>query len=126
MQGQPEETQMDNMIPVYVLIAMVGVFLSSVSQVLLKKAAMRQYDSFIQEYLNPLVISAYILFLAATFVAVYAYKGIPLSLGPILEATSYIYITIWGISIFHEKTDKNKLIALGLIICGIMIYTLFG
>ncbi|MBR4473385.1 MAG: multidrug ABC transporter [Oscillospiraceae bacterium] len=117
---------MDNMIPVYVLIAMVGVFLSSVSQVLLKKAAMRQYDSFIQEYLNPLVISAYILFLAATFVAVYAYKGIPLSLGPILEATSYIYITIWGISIFHEKTDKNKLIALGLIICGIMIYTLFG
>ena len=40
----------------YALISLLGVFLSSVSQVMLKKAAMRKYDSVLKEYLNPLVI----------------------------------------------------------------------
>ena len=41
----------------------VGVLVSSVSQVLLKKAAMRQYETPLKEYLNPWVITAYTLFL---------------------------------------------------------------
>lgn len=46
----------------YALISLLGVFLSSVSQVMLKKAAMRKYSSVVQEYLNPLVIFAYGIF----------------------------------------------------------------
>ena len=61
-----------------------AVLLAALSQVLLKKAAMRQYDSVWREYLNPQVIFAYALFFLATLIDVVAYRRIPLSLGPIL------------------------------------------
>ena len=78
----------------YSLFLLLGVFISSLSQVMLKKAALKKYDNPIKEYLNPLVIFAYILFVGTTFLSIMAYRGIPISMGPILEATSYIYVTI--------------------------------
>lgn len=109
----------------YSLILLTGVFISAVSQVMLKKAAQRQYESFIQEYLNPLVIFSYILFIGCTFLSILAYRGIPLSMGPILEATSYLYITFFGVKIFGEKINSKKCIALLFIIGGILVYSLF-
>lgn len=47
----------------YSIILLIGVFIGAVSQVILKKAAMQEYDSKIKEYLNVRVIFAYILFL---------------------------------------------------------------
>ena len=44
----------------YSLILLVGVFLSSVSQVMLKKASIKGYDTDLKMYLNPFVINAYI------------------------------------------------------------------
>jgi multidrug transporter EmrE-like cation transporter len=108
----------------YALFALFGVFISGISQVLLKKSAGRQYSSAIREYLNPLVIVAYAMFFGATLLSVYAYKGIPLSMGPILDATGYIYVTIFGITIFHEKLNARRVLALALIILGIVVYSL--
>lgn len=108
------------------LLLLLGVFLSAISQVMLKKAALRQYSSKLREYLNPLVIVAYTIFVGTTFLSIYAYKGIPLSMGPVLEATSYIYVTIFGVTIFKEKLNKRKLVGLALIIAGIIIYSLLG
>ncbi len=108
----------------YALVALFGVFISGIAQVLLKKSANKQYDSAIHEYLNPLVIVGYALFFAATLLSTYAYKVIPLSMGPILDATGYIYVTIFGITIFHEKFNRKKVLALALIILGIAIYAL--
>lgn len=103
-----------------------GTFISAISQVLLKKAAQREYGSKIKEYLNPLVIIAYTIFVLTTLLSILAYKGIPLSMGPVLEATSYIYVTIFGVKIFGEKITKKKIIALIMIIAGIMIYSIAG
>lgn len=108
----------------YALLALFGVFISGISQVLLKKSAGRQYSSAIREYLNPLVIVAYAMFFGATLLSVYAYKGIPLSMGPILDATGYIYVTIFGITIFYEKLNARRMLALVLIILGIVVYSL--
>ena len=91
---------------------------------LLKKSAGRQYSSAIREYMNPFVIVAYALFFGATLLSVYAYKGIPLSMGPILDATGYIYVTIFGITIFHERLNRRRVLALALIILGIVVYSL--
>ena len=110
----------------YSLFILFGTFISAISQVMLKKAAQKEYGSFWEEYLNPLVIGAYAIFVIATFCSILAYKGIPLSLGPILETTSYIYITYFGVKIFHEKMNRRKAIALLLIIAGIIIYSLGG
>lgn len=107
----------------YASFLLFGVFISSVSQVLLKKAANRKYNSFKEEYLNPLVISAYAIFVCSTLLSILAYKKIPLSMGPILETTSYLYITFFGVKIFHEKLTRMKLIALLIIIAGIVVYS---
>ena len=72
------------------------------------------------------MIFAYVLFVGTTLLSILAYRGIPLSMGPILEATSYIYITIFGVKIFKEKMNRGKAAALVLIICGIAVYSLLG
>ena len=110
----------------YALIMMFGTFISAISQVILKKAAGKIYENKLREYVNLPVISAYTIFVLATFLSVFAYKVVPLSMGPILESTSYIYITIFGVMIFKERLTKRKLIALITIIVGIVVYSVFG
>ena len=110
----------------YSLFLLLGVFISAISQVLLKKAALVHYDSHIKEYLNPLVIIAYTMFIGTTFLSIIAYKGIPMSMGPVFEATSYIYVTLFGVKIFKEKINKKKIVALIIIISGIVIYSFCG
>ena len=111
---------------VYSCILLFGVFISSISQVLLKKASSKEYSSKIREYLNVKVLVAYFIFFVSTLLSIYAYKVVPLSYGPVLEATSYIYITFFGIKIFKEKIQKRKICALLLIIFGICIYSFMG
>ena len=91
---------------------------------LLNREALKEHDSIIKEYLNPSVVFAYVLFFAATLMSIFAYKAIPLSLGPILEATSYIYVVAFGALFFKERITKKKICALVLIIAGIVIYSL--
>ena len=117
---------MNKAVLLYSCVLLLGVFISAISQVMLKKAAMKKHDSVIKEYLNPLVIFAYVLFVGTTFLSILAYKGIPLSMGPILEATSYIYVTIFGVTIFKEKMNSKKVVALGMIIVGIVVYAIAG
>ena len=117
---------MKTSIILYACIMLFGVFICAISQVMLKKAAQKEYSNPIQEYLNPLVIFAYAIFFGTTLVNVFVYKVLPLSMGPILEATSYIYVTIFGVTIFKEKINKKKIIALAVIIFGIVVYSVFG
>ena len=88
---------------IYACVLLFGVFISAVSQVLLKKAALKEYDNPLNEYLNPYVIVAYSIFVLSTLLSIVAYREIPLSMGTILETTSYIYITFFGVKIFSEK-----------------------
>ena len=110
----------------YAALMLLGVFISSVAQVMLKKAAEKRYDSVIGEYLNVRVITAYAIFFAATFLSIFAYKVVPLSMGAILEATGYIWVTIFSVTIFHEQVGKEKIIALAMILAGIVVYSCFG
>lgn len=126
MLWQIRRQRMNKTILLYSCVLLLGVFISAISQVMLKKAAMKKHDSVIKEYLNPLVIFAYVLFVGTTFLSILAYKGIPLSMGPILEATSYIYVTIFGVTIFKEKMNLKKVVALGMIIVGIVVYAIIG
>lgn len=110
----------------YASFILIGTFISSAAQVLLKKAAMKEHCSVKDEYLNKNVIIAYITFVLATFLSIYAYKGIPLSMGAVLESTSYLYITIFGAYFFKEKITLQKFVALVFIIVGIVIYSCCG
>lgn len=113
---------MNNRVWLYVCIMLAGVFISSISQVMLKKASMKEYPSRIKEYLNPLVIGAYAIFVAATVCSIYAYKVVPLSWGPIIESSGYFFITLFGNLVFKEKIDTKKVISLLTIVVGILLF----
>ena len=115
---------MDTKLLAYACLILIGTFISAVAQVMLKKATMKEYSSRIREYLNPLVIFAYAVFFGASLLSVVAYRVVPLSMGPILEATSYIYVTIFGVTVFKETITGKKIAALLIILTGIVIYAL--
>lgn len=106
------------------IIFIVGVFVSSISQIMLKKSAQKEYDSKIKEYLNPKVIFAYIIFFGATLCSIWAYTVIPLSLGPILESAGYIFVAVLSWLFLKEKITFKKAVGLSIIIIGIIIYSL--
>ena len=116
---------MSSTVLMFAALNLLGVFVSAVSQVMLKKSASCEHDSVVNEYLNPLVVFAYVLFVGTTLLSVLSYKGIPLSMGPVLDATGYLWVTLFGVTIFHERMNAKKLLALALIVCGIVIYA-FG
>lgn len=117
---------MDKKLALYAAVMLLGVFLSSIAQVMLKKSAQKKHHSLLREYLNVPVMAAYAIFFLATFLSIYAYKVIPLSMGPVLESTGYLYVTIFGVTIFHERLSLQKVVALGMILVGIAVYSLFG
>jgi len=106
----------------YIIVFFCATLVASISQILLKKAAEVQRGSFLADYLNRRVILAYTLFLISTTAAVYLYKVIPISMGPILETSSYFYIAVLSVIFLKERISRRKAIGLAIIICGIVVY----
>ena len=106
---------------VYIIIFLAASLISAFSQILLKIAAKQQYRSWIFEYLNVRVISAYVIFFLATLLTVYCYKVVPLSVGAMLEARGYVFVTVLGKLILKENISKRKLIGMALVILGVVI-----
>ena len=106
---------------IYIALYLLAVFISSFSQVLLKISAIKEHNSVWQEYVNLYVIVAYGLFFLSTLATMYAYKVLPLSYGPVLDATGYIWVSFLGKMVLKEKIPIRKIIGLLLIIVGIVI-----
>ena len=105
----------------FILVFLSASLISAFSQILLKTAASKQYKSWIYEYLNPKVIIAYAIFFLATLITVYCYKVIPLSLGAMLEASGYVFVTVLGYLILKEKVSKQKILGMAFVILGVII-----
>jgi small multidrug resistance pump len=110
----------------YVALFLVSALVSAFSQILLKKSALKTYPSRIREYFNPLVICGYGLLLLCTLLVVFAFRQVPLSLGPLLEASAYVYIMALSALFFKERITPRKIAGNVLIIAGICVFSLFG
>lgn len=109
---------------IYVVVFLFSVFISSISQILLKKSAEKKYNNLISEYLNPRVVFSYGMFFLSTLLTMYAYKGVPLSFGALLEAAGYIYVPILSYFFLDEKITALKMIGAVFIILGICCYSM--
>ena len=107
-----------------ICVFILSVFLSSVSQIMLKLSSQRKYDSFMKEYLNPIVIFAYVIFFSCTLITMYSLKVVQLSLAPILEATGFIFVAVLSRLFLKEHISKKKILGLSLIFIGIIVCTL--
>ncbi|MCR5290534.1 MAG: triose-phosphate transporter family protein [Treponema sp.] len=97
-------------------------FISAFSQILLKKSALHTYSSFIREYLNIYVISAYSIYFIAVCMDLWALHKVPVSYVPIIEASSYVYVIFLSRVFLKEKFSKRKIIGMSIIVLGIILY----
>ena len=107
-----------------VIILLTSVLVASVAQILLKIEANKEHESRIKEYLNPLVIIAYVMMLGSTVLTMLALRHLPLSHQPLYESVSYIFVSVMGFFLLKEKFSKKKLAGLALILAGIFIFSL--
>ena len=108
----------------YIALFIFSVVVSSVSQTMLKKSADKSHKNALREYLNPIVIIAYIFFLGSTIMTTLAYKYVPLSMGPVIEASGYFFVAILGYFFLKEKFSKRKIAGLFVILMGIVIFNI--
>lgn len=106
------------------LLLLLSVFISALSQILLKKSALEPHKNIIREYLNVKVISAYLLFFTAVFIDLAALRFVPSSFVPVIETSSYAFLMILGRIIFKEKISRRQAAGMVIVLVGIVLYVL--
>ena len=108
---------------IYYVIVVLVVFASACSQMLLKKGALIEYNSFIKQYLNPWVISGYGIMGLAVIVNIYCMSnGVQVKELSIIESLSYLFVPCLSWMFFGERITKRKVLAIGFILIGIIIF----
>lgn len=105
---------------------LVSVFLASISQILLKAGADRPHSSRIKEYFNIPVLTGYGIMACSMLLGMLAYRGVPLSFGPVIEALGYVFVAVLGYLFLKEKLNGRKLLGMALIMIGIVIVQVTG
>ena len=108
----------------YWIVLFAAVFISSASQMLLKKGATIKFESVIREYMNPWVISGYALMVLSTLCVIYAYRGVAYKNGAIIESLGYLLIMLLSRFFFGEKITKKKLLGNLIILAGVLVFYL--
>lgn len=106
---------------IFSAVFLLGVLISSFSQILLKKSAGQNGSSGIKAYLNPLVIISYSLFVFSTLLSLLCLKIIPLSKAPVLDSASYIFVAVLSRFFFNEKLNVQKIAGFIFIVAGIFV-----
>lgn len=110
------------MINRYIVIMFLSVSAASVSQLLLKKSAMKKYASVVKEYLNPLVIGGYGILFLSMLLTIYAYSGMEYKNGPIIESFGNVIVLVLGYFFLKEKISFKKLIGIICIMVGMAVF----
>lgn len=115
---------MDKRVYAYLALILFGVLISAFSQIMLKKAAGKTYTKWYQQYLNPLVIGAYAIFFLSTLTNLIGLEVVPLTWEPIWNSAGHIFVCVLAYLFMRERPGKRKLIGLGLILAGIVLFSL--
>lgn len=104
------------------LFLFASVLLSSFSQILLKKGAMQEHESFLKEYLNPWVIIGYGMMFGSVFLTILGLRGLSYLNAPIVESLGYVLVPILSAVFFREKITLRKSVGIGCIVLGMIIF----
>jgi len=93
------------------------------SQTLLKLGANQAHEKkLFVAYVNPYTLTAYNLYVLATLFTVYALKDTSLKLFYSTTSLKFVLILILSKLMLQEKIDSKKVIAIGFIVFGVIIF----
>jgi len=104
---------------IYYIILLISIFLSSYSQIILKKGAQKEHI-----YLNLYTIIGYFIMFTSTLFSLIAYKKVSLSSGQILQSLSFVFVTLLSYFKLKEKIKKRTIIGVIIIILGIIVFAM--
>ncbi len=108
----------------YYIIMIVGIMIASFSQLILKKSAGREYNSFLREYLNFYTIIGYGMMFISTICSLIAHKVVPVSMAPVWNSCSFIMVALVSRVFLKEIPSRKKMIGLCIMVIGIIVFSL--
>lgn len=106
----------------YYLVIVLVVCISTAAQLLMKKSAAKSHKSLLFEYLNPVVLSGYALFLTGTIINLYVLGHVKLAVASALtESLTFVLAIITGRIFFGERLTRRKILGSAVILAGVMI-----
>jgi len=111
-----------------IVLAGVAVMLSGIGQVLLKRGALSKrscFAEYLKPYLNRYTLSGYCLLSIVTVISIYVLQEMPLKLFfPIFISGNLIVVVILSYFILHEIMTYRKIVGIGIIVLGILVFGL--
>lgn len=108
----------------YLLLILCSVVMASFAQILLKKATLKTYKSWLFEYLNPYVICGYGIMMIGMVLNVLAYRKVDYKNGPVIESLGFLFVMVLSWFFFREKITKKKLFGNLIILLGVLVFYL--
>ncbi len=105
-------------------IILLGVICSSGAQFLFKREEINPNKNFIQKYMNPLVVLAYLLMLVACFLTTLGLIQLPLNFLVVTIGLSALLVNLASYWLFDESLSKTRLLGFTMVAIGIVVYLL--
>ena len=110
---------------IFILLLFVNALLSAFSQVLLKKAALRNYNSVLKQYLNPNVIVGYGIYFIVIFINIFALKHLNMStIAAFSESLPLVFTLVFSKIVFNESINRFKIFGIAIIVLGIFVISI--
>lgn len=106
----------------YYLGVIVTAFASAVSQILLNVSAKKEHKNRIREYVNPWVISSYIILIAVLIVNVYLLGFMNLKEENAIASSTYVFVLVLSKVILKESVTWKKIVGNIMIVVGILVF----
>lgn len=107
-------------------LGLLGCVVSAVSQVVMKRSALR-YTRAPRSYplfLSPLSILAYVMYFLVTLLSIAAFRFLPLKATMFLSPVTYLLVGFFSIAVFGERLKGRQILAYIMMLIGILVFNI--
>lgn len=108
----------------YYAAAFMGVFLTAISQLLMRQGARKTRKSALRLYLNMYMLTAYFTLVVVTLLNLYAYREIPLKVGLMLAPLALILVGLLSWWLLKEGLTRIQILGAVVILIGVTVFNL--
>ncbi len=109
----------------YWALVVASVFCAALAQMCLKRGAIGRHASMWSKYVNPWVVGGYIVLGTTLIVNVFCLEhGIQMKEISAIESLGYLFVPLLSRMFFLERVTIRKMVAIGIIMLGIMVFLL--